>query len=306
MTAYAPPVAATKSPASPSSSAAWASAPRRPRPRSPGCPPASRWLSRPMPTTCSTGSAKRAQRAMKCCSKCRWSRTIFPTAIRARTRCAPASSEDANIQRLTWSLTRFTGYAGVTNLLGGRFLADSDALAPVMTFLARRGLYFFDNGPARRSAAPDVAQTLGAPYVQSHVDARHDPDRAWKSTSVFRSWKRTRAPMAAPSARAFSIPSPWSASPTWAKGLQGRGFVLVPASAIVAASEITGSATMSRAGLTCVTRSALSALRRRDAVQPRRAGICRQAHRPDRRRLADAAGRHRRAARRRARRRCAN
>ena len=32
--------------------------------------------------------------------------------------------EESNTQRLTWSLTRFTGYAGVTNLLGGRFLGD--------------------------------------------------------------------------------------------------------------------------------------------------------------------------------------
>ena len=38
--------------------------------------------------------------------------------------------EDANIQRLTWALTRFTGYAGVTNLLGQRFLSDSAALSP--------------------------------------------------------------------------------------------------------------------------------------------------------------------------------
>ena len=31
------------------------------------------------------------------------------------------ASEDANIRKLTWSLTRFTGYAGITNLLGGPF-----------------------------------------------------------------------------------------------------------------------------------------------------------------------------------------
>ena len=36
-----------------------------------------------------------------------------------------------------------------------------------MTFLARRGLFFFDSGPAARSAAPDVAQRLDAPYIQS-------------------------------------------------------------------------------------------------------------------------------------------
>ena len=32
---------------------------------------------------------------------------------------------DANGQRLEWALSRFTGYAGVTNLLGQRFLTDS-------------------------------------------------------------------------------------------------------------------------------------------------------------------------------------
>jgi len=65
--------------------------------------------------------------------------------------------EDSNTQRLTWSLTRFTGYAGVTNLLGGRFLADADSLEPVITYIARRGLFFFENGTTARSAAPGAA-----------------------------------------------------------------------------------------------------------------------------------------------------
>ncbi|HWA31125.1 MAG TPA: divergent polysaccharide deacetylase family protein, partial [Rhizomicrobium sp.] len=80
---------------------------------------------------------------------------------------------DSNIDRLTWSLTRFTGYAGVANLLGGRFMSDTGALEPVMTFLARRGLLFFDSGPAGRSAGPSVAQQTNAPYVQSaaNIDA---------------------------------------------------------------------------------------------------------------------------------------
>ena len=73
------------------------------------------------------------------------------------------NGEDSNIDRLTWSLTRFTGYAGVTNLLGGRFMADANALEPVMTFLARRGLVFFDAGPAQRSAGPDGTRTAWPP-----------------------------------------------------------------------------------------------------------------------------------------------
>src|ERR1700761_664702 len=95
---------------------------------------------------------------MKLCWKCPWSRSIFPTAIQ---------DEDANIQRLNWALTRFTGYAGVTNLLGQRFLADADALGPVLTYLNRRGLYFFDNGGASQSVLPTVAGQLGMPAAQS-------------------------------------------------------------------------------------------------------------------------------------------
>ena len=86
--------------------------------------------------------------------------------------------EDANIQRLTWALTRFTGYAGVTNLLGQRFLSDSDALAPMLTYLNRRGLYFFDNGAASQSVAPTVAGQVGMPAGAERAGARQHPDRA--------------------------------------------------------------------------------------------------------------------------------
>ena len=50
--------------------------------------------------------------------------------------------QDCNLQRLNWAMSRFTGYAGVTNLLGQRFLSDSDALSPAMIYLARRGTLF--------------------------------------------------------------------------------------------------------------------------------------------------------------------
>src|SRR5258706_11498861 len=75
--------------------------------------------------------------------------------------------EEANIQRLSWAMGRFTGYAGVTNLLGQRFLSDSEALSPVLTYLNRRGLYFFDNGAASQSVVPMVAGQVGIPAVQS-------------------------------------------------------------------------------------------------------------------------------------------
>jgi uncharacterized protein len=146
------------------------------------------------------------------------------------------ASEDTNIDRLKWSLTRFTGYAGVTNLLGGRFLGDSDALEPVMTFLQRRGLLFFDSGPAQRSAGPDVAKNLGAPYVQaaSSIDAIQTGMEIDQRLSDLEAKARANGGAAG---SGFLYPVTIDRVANWAKGLQGRGFVLVPASAIVGASK---------------------------------------------------------------------
>jgi polysaccharide deacetylase 2 family uncharacterized protein YibQ len=147
-----------------------------------------------------------------------------------------AASEDTNIERLKWSLTRFTGYAGVTNLLGGRFLGDADSLEPVMTFLQRRGLMFFDSGPAQRSAAPDVARNLGAPYVQStsNIDVIQTGMEIDQRLSELENLARANGSAAG---SGFLYPVTIDRVATWAKGLPGRGFVLVPASAIVGASK---------------------------------------------------------------------
>lgn len=142
------------------------------------------------------------------------------------------NGEDSNTDRLTWSLTRFTGYAGVTNLLGGRFMADANALEPVMTFLARRGLLFFDAGPAQRSAGPDVAKRIGAPYVQSaaNVDAIQTGMEIDQRLSELEARARLNGSAAG---TAFVYPVTIERLTSWAQGLSGRGFVLVPASAIV-------------------------------------------------------------------------
>ncbi len=107
--------------------------------------------------------------------------------------------EEANTQHLAWALTRFTGYAGVTNLQGGRFLSDSDALEPMLTFLARRGLMFYDNGSAANSAAPDVAAQTGAAFAHGalsidKMQTAMEIDRALSDleTAGARQWQRGR------------------------------------------------------------------------------------------------------------------
>jgi len=142
------------------------------------------------------------------------------------------AGEEANTSRLVWALTRFSGYSGVTNLLGGRFLADPNALEPAMTFLARRGLMFYDNGSASHSAAPDVAARVGTPFVQADttIDKIETAFEIDRRLSQLETIARTRG---SASGSAFLHPLSIDRINRWAQGLQGRGFVLVPASAIV-------------------------------------------------------------------------
>jgi polysaccharide deacetylase 2 family uncharacterized protein YibQ len=146
------------------------------------------------------------------------------------------ASEESNIERLTWALTRATGYSGVVNLLGGRFMAAPDSLAPVMTFLARRGLLFLDNDRQAHSAAPDIARQINAPYVGGtlaidDIQTATDIDARLSELEAF-----ARAGGVAVGI-GFVYPVTIDRAAQWASGLSGRGFVLVPPSVIVARSK---------------------------------------------------------------------
>jgi polysaccharide deacetylase 2 family uncharacterized protein YibQ len=146
------------------------------------------------------------------------------------------SGEDANLQRLTWSLTRFTGYAGITNLLGSRFLANADALSPVLTFLVRRGLLFFDAGQAARSVSANVAGQTKTAYAQGTVtlDSIQTAMEIDRRLSELESQARQHG---AAVGTGFVYPVTVDRVANWAKALQGRGFQLVPVSAIATAAQ---------------------------------------------------------------------
>ncbi len=144
----------------------------------------------------------------------------------------PMLNEAGNLDRLKWALTRFTGYAGITNLLGGRFLANADATAPVLTYLARRGLLFYDGGTTSRSAAEGIAAQIQAPYLQSAIaiDSIQSGMEIDQRLSELEARARLTGSVAG---TGFLYPVTIGRVASWAKGLEGRGFVLVPVSAIV-------------------------------------------------------------------------
>jgi polysaccharide deacetylase 2 family uncharacterized protein YibQ len=144
--------------------------------------------------------------------------------------------EEANTRRLSWALTRFTGYVGVTNMLGGRFLSEPGPIEPMMTFLMRRGLMFYDNGAASRSVSPMVAERLGAPFAQ----ATNTIDSIQASMEIDHRLADLEAEARAHGkavGTGFRYPVTMERVTLWARGLPSRGFVLAPISAIVATGK---------------------------------------------------------------------
>jgi polysaccharide deacetylase 2 family uncharacterized protein YibQ len=101
-----------------------------------------------------------------------------------------------------------------------------------MTYITRRGLMFFDNGSAPQSAAPVTAPQVGASFA--HADSTIDAIQAAAEIDRRLSDLETQA-----RTNGFAIGSGTLYPVTidrvsqWAKGLAGRGFVLVPVSAII-------------------------------------------------------------------------
>jgi hypothetical protein len=144
--------------------------------------------------------------------------------------------EDANTDRLMWALTRFTGYVGVTNLLGARLLSDPDSLQPVLAYLTAHGLFFFDNGGTARSAVPDVAGRTGTAFAQATATIDTIQTAMEIDHQLLELENGARAHGAA-SGTGFLYPLTVERVTQWAQTLPARGFVLVPASAIVTAKK---------------------------------------------------------------------
>lgn len=144
--------------------------------------------------------------------------------------------EEGNLKKLTWSLSRMTGYVGITNLLGARFLSDSGSVEPMLTYLTRHGLMFFDNGSANRSVSKDVATRLGSPFVQasSVIDGIQASMEIDHRLSDLETEARSKGVAAG---AGYLYPVTIERVALWARGLSGRGFVLVPVSAIVPAEK---------------------------------------------------------------------
>jgi polysaccharide deacetylase 2 family uncharacterized protein YibQ len=137
------------------------------------------------------------------------------------TKAAPTETA----KRLEWVLSRATGYMGLTNYLGSRFLADDAAYGAFAAAAKNRGLAFVDDGSAARrsggglpraSATLTIDDTLTRPaidqqFLQLEAHAlQNGQAMGW----------------------GFAYPVSLDAAQHWAATVEQRGYQLAPASAL--------------------------------------------------------------------------
>ena len=139
-----------------------------------------------------------------------------------------ASRPAENIEHLHWAMGRFPGYVGVVNYMGGKLTADEKALSPILREIGARGLAFLDDGSSARSVAAGFKGETPVRRAEIVVDI------AGRADAIDKALERLEATARAGGTAigtATALPLSLDRIERWAKGLEARGILLVPASA---------------------------------------------------------------------------
>ena len=142
-----------------------------------------------------------------------------------------ANSQQENVKRLNWVLSRATGYVGVINLMGSRFTAEKQSLKPITQQLKDRGLMILDTRVGPHSTFASAAQEVGIPYTAVDIVPDAEPNRG---AIDHRLEKLLELAMAGKRAVAVVRPLPITMLrlTRWIKRLDPGKVVLVPISAV--------------------------------------------------------------------------
>ncbi len=143
-----------------------------------------------------------------------------------------SASAAENMDSLHWLMSRFTGYAGVGNYLGGKFSADANFFSPVLSEIAARGLFYLDDGASPRSLAVDLAANLHVQVVKADVviDAASSADKIDAALANLETLARQHG---AAVGVATALPGSIDRIRGWAARLEAKGIVLAPASSMI-------------------------------------------------------------------------
>jgi hypothetical protein len=128
------------------------------------------------------------------------------------------------VKKLEWLLSRASGYFGVSNYLGQKFIASDSGMSAFLGALKSRGLAFVDDGSARRRGG-------GVPRASadSIVDDQLSAEAIARQLTVLEQTAKTRGSALG---SGFAYPVTVEVAARWAAGLSQRGLQLAPASAL--------------------------------------------------------------------------
>jgi uncharacterized protein len=135
-------------------------------------------------------------------------------------------------RRLDWALARLPGIVGVNNHMGSKFTQYAPGMTVVMEDLRARGLAFLDSRTIAATVASQVAGQMSVPHIDRDVFIDNDES----VQAVLRQLEETER-VATKRGYALAIghphPTTIAALQQWLPTLKAKGFVLVPASALL-------------------------------------------------------------------------
>ena len=134
---------------------------------------------------------------------------------------------EQNLDRLYWHLSRFQGYAGIANFMGGRFVVTDTSMQPIVREAAKRGLGYFDDGSAPQSVAATLAVGEAMPFARADINIDAVPtaleiDRALARLENLAKDRGTAVGVAS------ALPISIERIGVWIKTLESHGIMLVP------------------------------------------------------------------------------
>ncbi|MGI9464481.1 MAG: divergent polysaccharide deacetylase family protein, partial [Aestuariivirgaceae bacterium] len=143
---------------------------------------------------------------------------------------------DVTVKNLKWHMSRFSGYIGIINYMGGRFTSQGDGIGYVLRDVNKRGLVYLDDGTSRRSVVPSLGQVMNAPVRVTNMVI--DGEGSYNAISSALSRLEQQA---ATDGFAIGLGSglavTMDALNTWARDLRSRNIILVPVSAAYRAQQ---------------------------------------------------------------------
>jgi polysaccharide deacetylase 2 family uncharacterized protein YibQ len=136
-------------------------------------------------------------------------------------------SPEQNLDRLYWHLSRFQGYAGIANFMGGRFVVTDAVMQPILREAAKRGLSYLDDGAAPRSVAPSLAAGQALPFARADVSIDAVPTAVEIDRALLRLENLAKEGGTAVGI-ASALPISIERIGLWIKALESHGIMLVP------------------------------------------------------------------------------